>query len=312
MTMPLFRDYARAFLAWSAVNHRPATTRLHAHNVATLMPSLGDLRLDEITAAKIEAFKAARLAQRRHGHAWRTPPDQRPFVSRASVNRALTTLKLILNRVVRSGEFPGLESPLAGVARFRERGAMRVVAREEEARYFESAQSKNLQDVARLMLETGMRPSEITGLRASDVDLNHRHVHVARAERGLAPAVEGKTGNAARAIPLSRAAAAVLARRLALAHSRDAFLFPSPGASGHLVTLKKSHSRCIERARIQPSFRLYDFRHTFATRLAQSGVPLPVISALLGHSSIAMTMRYVHPQEEAMRAAIGKLDSGAA
>lgn len=47
-----------------------------------------------------------------------------------------------------------------------------------------------------------------------------------------------------------------------------------------------------------PGFRLYDLRHTHASRAVMAGVDLPTLSALLGHTSVQMTMRYVHPAEE--------------
>jgi len=52
-----------------------------------------------------------------------------------------------------------------------------------------------------------------------------------------------------------------------------------------------------------------DFRHTFATRSVAAGVDLPTLSAILGHTSIQMTMRYVHPAEEQKRFAAGKLET---
>jgi hypothetical protein len=50
-------------------------------------------------------------------------------------------------------------------------------------------------------------------------------------------------------------------------------------------------------------------RHTFATRAVAAGVDLPTLSAILGHTSIQMTMRYVHPAEEQKRFAAGKLET---
>ncbi|MGO9994839.1 MAG: tyrosine-type recombinase/integrase [Steroidobacteraceae bacterium] len=49
-------------------------------------------------------------------------------------------------------------------------------------------------------------------------------------------------------------------------------------------------------------------RHTFATQLAMRGTPLNVVQALLGHASIATTMRYTHVAPSAMRAAIDMLN----
>jgi site-specific recombinase XerD len=41
-------------------------------------------------------------------------------------------------------------------------------------------------------------------------------------------------------------------------------------------------------------FCWHDLRHTFASRLAMAGVPLRFIAELLGHRTLAMTMRYPH------------------
>jgi integrase len=51
----------------------------------------------------------------------------------------------------------------------------------------------------------------------------------------------------------------------------------------------------------------HTFRHTFASWLAASGVPIPVVQALLGHSTIVMTMRYTHVVPTALRQAISTL-----
>ena len=40
--------------------------------------------------------------------------------------------------------------------------------------------------------------------------------------------------------------------------------------------------------------RLHDLRHTHASHAVMNGVPVPVVSRLLGHSNVGMTMRYAH------------------
>lgn len=54
--------------------------------------------------------------------------------------------------------------------------------------------------------------------------------------------------------------------------------------------------------------RIHDLRHTYASRLVQRGVPLVTVSQLLGHASLAMTLRYSHLATEDLRAAVAKLD----
>lgn len=58
-------------------------------------------------------------------------------------------------------------------------------------------------------------------------------------------------------------------------------------------------------------FRWHDLRHTFASRLAQAGVPILAIKQFLGHTTLAMAMRYAHLQEKNLREAVGVLDARA-
>ena len=64
---------------------------------------------------------------------------------------------------------------------------------------------------------------------------------------------------------------------------------------------------CKEKGRIIP-FVLYDLRHTFATRAAQGGMPLPTLASILGHSSLRQVEKYVHPTQDHQRAEMDRLD----
>jgi site-specific recombinase XerD len=56
-------------------------------------------------------------------------------------------------------------------------------------------------------------------------------------------------------------------------------------------------------------FHFHDIRHTFATRLVQNGVDVYKVKELLGHRTIAMTIRYAHHYPESLRSSIEVLDS---
>jgi site-specific recombinase XerD len=54
-------------------------------------------------------------------------------------------------------------------------------------------------------------------------------------------------------------------------------------------------------------FVLYSLRHTFLTRLGESGCDVRTLARIAGHSQIQISSRYVHPSEDAMFAAMSRL-----
>ncbi len=71
-------------------------------------------------------------------------------------------------------------------------------------------------------------------------------------------------------------------------------------------SLDKQHLTTIGNLRMK--FRLYDCRHTFATRAVENGVDLVVLALILGHSSLRMVMRYSHPSESFKADAIKRME----
>ena len=73
--------------------------------------------------------------------------------------------------------------------------------------------------------------------------------------------------------------------------------------------MRKAYDGAVRRAEVKPAFRLYDLRHTYASRAVMAGVDLPTLGALLGQTTIQMTMRYVHPAEEHKKEAARKFEN---
>jgi integrase len=93
---------------------------------------------------------------------------------------------------------------------------------------------------------------------------------------------------------------------------RHLFIF-SGGRGGSdlskpIVKLNNAHRGVVTSAKVKP-FRLYDLRHTWATRAAMAGVDLVTLAAMLGHSRIQMVLRYPHPTEEHQFQAMRKIEA---
>jgi site-specific recombinase XerD len=160
--------------------------------------------------------------------------------------------------------------------------------------------------ILRLLPHTGLRIREACSLRKADIV-------TARDRKVLS--VLGK-GNKVRMVPLSRTARQILSEykrdnRLEL-HGQP-WLFPSSrgGDEGGPVSPDGVRSRLRRlRERLPGDARRvtpHVLRHTFATRLLDSGVDLKTLQVLLGHSSLQTTSRYLHPSVDMLGDAIDKL-----
>jgi integrase len=118
---------------------------------------------------------------------------------------------------------------------------------------------------------------------------------------------KSKTKAGRRTLTLTQWAVVVWLARVAMAEG--AYLFPHKlDVNKPMIKSNHAHDGALRRRKL-PHFRLYDCRHTFATRAVESGVDLVTLAALLGHSKINMVMRYAHPTAEHLEKAIRKMEA---
>src|SRR5205823_4536816 len=88
----------------------------------------------------------------------------------------------------------------------------------------------------------------------------------------------------------------------------EGWVWPAPTKTGHIdhSSLKKQHIKALRLSGVR-SFVLYSLRHTFLTRLGESGCDVWTLARIAGHSSIGISSRYVHPSEGAVLAAMSRL-----
>lgn len=295
-------------------SHKNTLTRLKAN-----FRELENKKLSEITPGAVAKWRAGRIKQGRKV---------------STVNRDFDDLKSVLSKAVEWGE--GLsENPIAKVKRLRvddaakvrflsdeEDRALRQALDDREERIRRERDSANawrrergydllpdlrevvfadyLKPMVLLSLHTGMRRGEVFSLTWANIDLDLKLL-----------TVSGETAKSShtRHIPLNRIAQETLADWRDQAPDPEGLVFP--GASGERFNnTRRSWTGVLKAAKIT-GFRWHDLRHTFASRLVMAGVDLNTVRELLGHSSIAMTLRYAHLAPEHRAAAVAKLEAAA-
>src|SRR6202158_2047230 len=166
---PKFEEFVDSFLEWSEEQHKPNTHALHEWNIQTLKRFFSGKYLDEITSEMVEDFKSARKHETRQ-----KAKEGKTTITNATVNRALTTLELLFHQAERSGY--SVKNPVVGVAMFPEPpDTMPVISFAEQAAYLAEA-SQPLGDIAKVMLDTGMRPEEVFRMRVENIDLKQKAI----------------------------------------------------------------------------------------------------------------------------------------
>jgi integrase len=283
-----FSDAAPEFLEWAKMNYRahPNTYRRLATSLTSAKQFFGNEPVSLIDEGRLEEYKAWRVND--HG------------IRDITLRHDLHAISKFFGYAVT--QRMARENPLRNVKIPSDADAVRihVLNADEERQYFlRAAKHKDLNDLGRLILNQGMRPDEVARLQKVDVDLGRSQLRIA----------SGKSPSARRTLDLTSEARNIIARRMA---GDSKWIFPSSRNPGqHVNRVNGAHDRVCAgalKAGVQFKFVLYDFRHTFATRMAQAGVDLATLAAILGHSSIRLVQRYVHPTAEHKRSAMLRYD----
>ncbi|WJJ94228.1 site-specific integrase [Neopusillimonas aromaticivorans] len=152
--------------------------------------------------------------------------------------------------------------------------------------------------IVRIALETGMRLSEISGLRISQVDLTKRVVKL-----------DMTKNSSQRTVPLTKAATAAFQAALdnpTRPHETDLVFFGEPGRNGmrRPYLFDKAWTDAKKTAGLT-DFRFHDLRHEAVSRLVEAGLSDQEVAAISGHKSMQMLKRYTHLRAEDL---VGKLD----
>lgn len=310
------RQTVGAYLAtWLAAVEGRVKSRTHAHYGELIrlyvLPTLGKVALAKLTAAQLEALYTALLKR---------------GLSPTTVHHIHAVVRTALGRAERQEIIPRNVAALAAAPRMR-RIEMPVLTADEARRLLDVARGERLEALYVLALSTGMRQGELLGLRWREVDLDRATARVTATLQNTGTRRElaaPKTHRSKRQIALTLSAVSVLrAHRARQAEERlragaawtDWDLVFCNQLGGPLQkgnVLVKDFVPLLKRAGVR-RVRFHDLRHTAATLLLGHGVPVKVVSELLGHASIAITLDiYAHvlpdmqaQAAEVMEAALG-------
>lgn len=285
--VPTFAEWAKEFLeVYAASNNKPSEqqtkkTLLERH----LLPAFGDARLDRISVAEIERYKAAKLAQKR---------------APKTVNNHLAVLRRMFHVAIKwrrmSGPAPEIAFLKVAAPTFR-------FLSFEEARALLAGADSEWRPMLLVALRTGLRIGELLALRWEDVDLGNSRVVVRRTVyRGELGSPKG-----GRERQVSLSPEAVSALRTLPSRFVKGYVF---GGGHQPLTpgeVKWPLWRAADAAGLE-RFSWHVLRHTFASHLVMRGVTLKGVQELLGHADIVMTMRYAHLSPEVTTEAVARLD----
>jgi integrase len=270
-----------------------------------IRPALGRIKLKNLTAAHVRWLYRERLDS---------------GLAPATIHKLHAVLHKALNHAVSDGLIP--RNAAAGLALPRiSREEINPLSGEEARCFLDEVRGDRLEALYVLAISTGMRQGELLALKWDDVDLERGLLRVRRTltrQHSAFTFSNPKTKKSRRTIRLTEGALQALRTHLSYQlvkmERMDSLYRPSSlvfaNEVGGIINpsnlRNRSFARLLKRASLPPSTRFHDLRHTCATLLLSGNVNPKIVSEMLGHSSISITLdTYSHVlptmQESAIR-----------
>lgn len=272
---------------------------------SAVLPYLGDVRLDALTAPKLQEWKSAIAAQ-----------DTKTITKQKQYGEFSTLLKF----AVRRGYIP--KNPLELVGNFKD---VYFEKPQDKIQYYTAEQYLAFAATARRSAEekntaqewgyyvffslafyTGARKGEINALKWSDIDGNILHIR-----RSIAQKVKGdyletppKNKSSYRDLQIPAPLMEILMEHRAR-QSEDPLFSDDWRVCGGAKCLPdtsiEKHNTAFADAAGLPHIRIHDFRHSHASLLANNGINIQEVARRLGHSKVEQTWNtysHLYPREE--------------
>lgn len=286
---PLFKDVAAKYLEWSRENKARNGSDDEYRYRKYLSQAFDGKRLNEITSFDLERLKA-QLFQ--YG------------LSPSSVKLCLVLFRQMFNKAVLWGMYKG-DNPIKGIKLpVLQNQRERFLTHEEADSLLTELKnvSGQLHDMALLSLHSGLRAGEIFNIKGQDLNF----------ENGLINVADPKNKESRKAFMTNAVKEMLLSRK---PDSPDEYVFKDMKHAGQINGVSGAFRRTVKRLGLnngitdrRQKITFHSLRHTFASWLALQGETILTIKDLLGHKTLAMTVRYVHLMPEHKRQATLNLE----
>lgn len=289
---PTVKDLAEAYMERHVMVRNGPDQRKNARDMIdkVIVPRFGGRRVSALRTADVQKLHDSMAAHK------------------YSANRVLTVLKAMFNRGI-DWEMCA-DNPARDVKKYPEDKRNNWLVEEQLARLDRAITEygQGSGELIRLLLLTGARRGEWMRAKKEDFDLAHgiwtKPSHAVKERRQ-------------EHVPLNAATVAVLRRVMANTARTEPYLFPGTAKGTARVTIRRPWVQILKLAglveeytkqgkrkalaRYRPLVRLHDLRHSYASWLAENGVPLSKIGKLLGHRRVETTDRYSHIADKSLR-----------
>lgn len=284
-------DLVHGYLDWLASHRKPSTARATRSAAQThILPALGELRLEALTAAHIKrwhealAMAPARLRTKRGATKLRVreaKDEDAKRARRSTANRVLTILKAALNRAHQDGFIPSDEA-WRKVKPFAQAEAARVrwLSKGECARLLNVCPA-DFRRLVRGALLTGCRYGELCRAAVGDFHPESGTLHVREAKNGRP-----------RHIPLDDEAARFLLGITAGRQRQERMFLRADGNPWGMSHQLRPIAEASTAAKLEPPATFHSLRHTWASHRVMAGAPLMVVAQVLGHADTRMVEKH--------------------
>lgn len=252
-----------------------------------ILPEFGDIPCADLTAGRINAFINKKLAD---------------GLSASYVRDIFTVFKTMLKYAQEEYSFRlSLKNVVLPKAERKQVEKISDTEQKKLVSYLKANMSLTAFGIL-LSLFMGLRIGELCGLKWEDVDFQNKILHIHRTVQRISSA----NGNRKTKIVISAPKSATSFREIAIPDmlmkyfemfrdEADHFILSGADKPVEPRTMQYRYKKILQSAEVE-NHNYHKLRHTFATNSAEKGFNVKALSAVLGHSSVTLTLnRYIHP-----------------